>query len=161
MSLSFSQDFLEPELVGWSSQEVALSAHLPSVSRPFPHQPLSHQPLSCSVSAEAKVTQGQDNRSVPTSLNAARLPENPADHQHPSHPEPPRTPTQPCQCTHLDESAEGGIAGVVCDEETHVSVAHLHRCWPVHAGHASSGDPEGTSQQGLHRGSPSPPHQVQ
>lgn len=50
----------------------------------------------------------------------------------------PQTPVcYPPSPTHLHEGAESGISGVVCDEEAHVTVAHLHRGRPVHPRHAS------------------------
>lgn len=36
---------------------------------------------------------------------------------------------------HLDELAEGGVCGVVGDEEPHVLVGDLHRGRSVHASH--------------------------
>lgn len=60
----------------------------------------------------------------------------------------------PRRPTHLDEGAEGGVAGVVRDEEAHVLVGHLHGGWPVHARHGSPQDGAGSTPGG----DPSPPN---
>lgn len=40
-----------------------------------------------------------------------------------------------CPKSHLDELAEGGVRGVVGDEEPHVLVGDLYRSRPVHPSH--------------------------
>lgn len=39
---------------------------------------------------------------------------------------------------HLDELVQGGVGGIVGNEEPHVFVGDLHRGWSVHTSHCDN-----------------------